>query len=174
MAINTSGGGAATNRNGLRFEQEISLKDALKDAGFVVADHEVYRKGEEDPIAILASKKKLYKRILEPRGIDWEDIISKQLLPDEALYVYETNTVYIIEKKFQHDRGSVDEKLQTCDFKRKQYKKLFKSIGAKVEYLYVCNSWFRRPEYRDVYKYIEDSKCHIFFDEIPLYFLDLG
>jgi hypothetical protein len=41
--------------------------------------------------------------------------------------------------------GSVDEKLQTCDFKRKQYLKLVQPLGIKVEYVYVLNDWFKQP-----------------------------
>ena len=86
---------------------------------------------------------------------------------------FANNTVYIIEKKFQHDAGSVDEKLQTCDFKKKQYQKLLYDTPYDVEYLYVCNDWFEQACYRDVHKYIESVECHIFFNEIPLDFLEL-
>lgn len=34
----------------------------------------------------------------------------------------------MIEYKFQKDAGSVDEKLQTCDLKKKQYKKLLSNL----------------------------------------------
>ena len=36
--------------------------------------------------------------------------------------------------KFQVVSGSVDEKLQTCDFKLKQYKKLFQMEGVELEF----------------------------------------
>jgi hypothetical protein len=77
-------------------------------------------------------------------------------------------TVYIIEKKYQAGSGSVDEKLQTCDFKKKQYIKLFKPLNIKVEYYYVLNDWFRRPEYEDVFEYIESVGCKYFIEELPL------
>jgi hypothetical protein len=77
-------------------------------------------------------------------------------------------TIYIIEKKFQAGSGSVDEKLQTCDFKKKQYIKLFKPLNIKVEYYYVLNDWFRKPEYNDVFEYIESVGCKYFIEELPL------
>lgn len=43
--------------------------------------------------------------------------------------------------------GSVDEKLQTCDFKRKQYLKMVHSLGLKVEYVYVLNDWFKNTKF---------------------------
>lgn len=173
MAINIYGGGARTNEFGLQFEQETSLKDALLDAGYSINDRGIVRDCEGNCLALTAPKFRLYKEILEPEGIDWRNYISKRLLPDEALLNFTNNTVYIIEKKFQHGSGSVDEKLQTCDFKKKQYQKLFCDTNYDVEYLYVCNDWFRQSCYRDVHEYIQSVGCYIFFDEIPLEFLEL-
>ena len=55
--------------------------------------------------------------------------------------------VYIVEKKFQNRAGSDDEKLQTYDFKKNQYK--------------------------DVLEYIKESSCYIFYNELPISFLNL-
>ena len=69
---------------------------------------------------------------------------------------------------------AVDEKLQTCDFKRKQYKKLFASIGYDIQYIYLLCDWFKQPQYRDVLKYIKNVKCDYYFNEIPLDRLNIG
>ena len=166
MARNTHGGGANTNYYGLAFEQETSLEEALVDSGYRVSKGEVFL--DDELIAISAGKYRLYKNILEPNGIDYRDYISKQLLPDEALLNLTNNTIYIIEKKFQHGAGSVDEKLQTCDFKKKQYKKLFDPLRIEVEYYYVLNDYFDHPQYNDVFEYIESVGCRFFFNEIPI------
>jgi hypothetical protein len=76
--------------------------------------------------------------------------------------------MYIIEKKFQSGSGSVDEKLQTCDFKKKQYSKLLSVVNLKVEYIYFLNDWFLRSEYDDVKQYITEVGCQYYFDELPL------
>lgn len=170
--INKHGGGARTNEFGLKFEQDTSLDEALITAGYSVSFNGRVKRGSEE-IALSAPKHKLYKWLLEPRGIVWKKKLSKQLLPDDSLFVYKTNALYIIEKKFQHQGGSVDEKLQTCDFKKKQYQKLVSDLGWRVEYLYVCNDWFKHTEYEDVRNYIESVGCHIFFNAIPLDFLGL-
>lgn len=170
--VNIYGGGAKTNIVGLRFEQDTSLEAALISAGYIILDDKVLDTTRKI-IAIIGSKNKLYKNILEPNGIKWNEILSKRLLPDDALYNIETNTVYIIEKKFQHQAGSVDEKLQTCAFKKEQYQKLFAPMKASIEYIYVCNDWFTKNEYRDVREYIVNNGCHIYFNEIPLEFLAL-
>lgn len=171
MAINTHGGGANTTAHGLKFEQDTSLNAALLKTGYVVVGHDVYCQGTK--CALSVSKNSLYTEFLFPRKVNWKERISKKLLPDEALYVSKVKTLFIIEKKFQRCHGSVDEKLQTCAFKRTQYLKLVQGLDVEVEYLYVCNEWFRQEEYKDVREYIEAVGCHIFFNEIPLLFLQL-
>ena len=101
MAINRYGGGARTNRNGLLFEQETSLEEALIDVGYIITDRNVVKDRNGNCLGIIAPKYAFYKRILEPENINWQDYISKRLLPDEAFLNFTNNTVYIIEKKFQ-------------------------------------------------------------------------
>ena len=83
------------------------------------------------------------------------------------------NYNFIIEKKYQARAGSVDEKLQTCDFKKKQYIKLFAPLNIKVEYYYVLNEWFDKPQYRDVFDYIQSVGCKYFIVELPFNELNL-
>ena len=161
---NKVGGGAKTNLNGLRFEQTTSLRSLLEaHPDFDVKGDEVLK--NSTVVAELCGKYKLYN-FLARFGVDHSQILSCRLLPDEALIVGKTG--YIIEKKFQGGVGTVDEKLQTCDFKKKQYTKLFGPIGFKVEYIYILNDWFRQEKYKDVHTYILESGCHFFFNEIPL------
>ena len=78
-----------------------------------------------------------------------------------------------IEVKHQHTEGSVDEKLQTCDFKKKQYKKLLSRLNIEVEYVYILSRWFDAPRYKDVLDYIISVGCQYYFDYIPLQKLGL-
>lgn len=169
---NKVGGGSNTNVNGLLFEQTTSLEDILnKVSGFKVIDGKVFKSNVQ--VGILCGKGGLYTKLLKPKGIDSSNIISKKLLPDEGFYNYSTNTLYIIEKKFQSGSGSVDEKLQTCHFKKLQYTKLMNFINVKVEYIYILNDWFKRHEYRDVHDYIISVGCHYYFNQIPLSIIGL-
>lgn len=104
----------------------------------------------------------------EGENINWKEHISKRLLPDDSIYVLLNNVFYIIECKYQQVSGSVDEKLQTCDFKKKQYKKLLSPLNFEVEYIYILNDWFRKPEYKDVLDYIQSVGCDYQFNYIPL------
>ena len=47
--------------------------------------------------------------------------------------------MHILEIKFQEVAGSTDEKLQTCDFKIKQYRKLLSRLNIEVKYIYILN-----------------------------------
>jgi hypothetical protein len=118
-------------------------------------------------------KKQAFYDFLEENRVNWRGIVSKRLLPDDALLVIVRETLFIIEVKWQQVAGSVDEKLQTCDFKRKQYSKLVRDIGIKVEYIYVLNDWFKHSGYKDVLDYIESVNCHYRFNDIPLAWLGL-
>ena len=87
-------------------------------------------------------KKHAFYDYLKTKGINWKEHISKQLLPDNAIYVIVNNTMFILEVKTQNVAGSVDEKLQTCDFKKKQYQKLLSQLNMEVQYIYILDDWF--------------------------------
>ena len=84
-----------------------------------------------------------------------------------------TSKANIIEVKHQQVNGSVDEKLQTCDFKKKQYIKLFSELNYKVEFMYILDEWFRKPQYKDTRDYIISVGCHYYYNYIPLQELGL-
>ncbi len=164
MIIGGKGGGNTVT--GLIYEGKADLATFLnKQKGYLVNDSEVYFNGEL--IARLFKKHKLYK-YLEENGVDWKKHLSKKLLPDDCIYVIINNTVFIIEVKHQQVAGSVDEKLQTCDFKKKQYIKLFSELNYKVEYVYILDDWFRQDQYKDVRDYIISVGCRFYYNYIPL------
>ena len=94
-------------------------------------------------------------------------ILTKALEPDEAYLDIENSTLTIFEKKTQNTNGSVDEKLQTCDFKLRQYKKVAKEIGIdNVYYIFILDSYFKNPYYYDTLQYIKSVEgCDYFFYE---------
>ena len=169
---NIFGGGAQTNANGLNFERDTSLDEALISAGYNIENGYVYDK-ENNLIGLSIPKNNLYKNFLEKEKIDYKKYNSKKWLPDEAFLNNKTKTIYIIEKKYQECSGSVDEKLPNCDFKKKEYEKLFNPIEIKVNYIYVFNDWFKQDVYRDVLKYILDTGCEYYYGKIPFEALGL-
>ncbi|KWW31268.1 MAG: hypothetical protein AUK63_541 [bacterium P3] len=169
MVIGGKGGG--NTKTGLIYEGKVELATFLDNqVGYFVDDGRVFYRGEL--IARLFKKHKLYK-YLEENGVDWKRHLSKKLLPDDCIYVIINNTVFIIEVKHQQVAGSVDEKLQTCDFKKKQYIKLFSELNYKVEFFYILDDWFKQEQYKDVRDYIISVGCRYYYNYIPLQELGL-
>ena len=129
---------------GLLFEERVKIQEQ----GINVTKHELYR-------------------YLKSKGIDYTNLISKKLLPDEAFIDTKNLRLVIYEKKFQQTPGSADEKPQTCAFKIWEYKKIATALGLKdVTYTYIFNDWFKRPEYKDMLDYIKSvDGCDYFFWE---------
>lgn len=175
--MKTGGFGGGNTLTGLNFEKRVDFNELLRSVSGYELKNIPHKAGlgvyfENELVARCFRKHGFYK-FLEEENVDWKKIISKKLLPDDALLVIVRETLFIIEVKYQQVGGSVDEKLQTCDFKRKQYLKLVASLGIKVEYVYVLNDWFKNPAYKDVLDYIHSVNCHYKFNELPLSWLGL-
>lgn len=172
-----TGGGNTTT--GLRFEQRTDIRQIFENIEGYSIIESTNRTGYEiwfnhEKLAYCFKKRELYRFLeQEPYCVNWQEHLSKRLEPDNALFVIVRDTLFIIEIKFQQVSGSVDEKLQTFDFKRKQYSKLVRDLVWRVEYVYVLNDWFRDPVYRDTLDYIHSMNCHYLFNEVPLAWLGL-
>lgn len=166
------GFGGANTKTGLHFEEESDfLNLIIKQKGYRVEDNNIFYNNKK--VGMTFKKYALYK-YLEENGIDYKKFISKKILPDDAIFVITNNTLFVIEIKFQNVAGSTDEKLQTCDFKIKQYKKLLALLNVEVQFIYVLNKWFQKPEYKDVLDYIISiNGCSYYFEYLPLQKLGL-
>jgi hypothetical protein len=175
--MKTGGSGGGTTITGLNFEKKVDLRELIT----TIPGYELKKVTHKAGLGVFFEKKFVarcfrkhdFYRFLEEEHVEWKRVISKKLLPDDALLVIVRETLFIIEVKYQQVAGSVDEKLQTCDFKRKQYLKLVAPLGIKVEYVYVLSDWFKKPEYKDVLDYIHSVNCHYKFNELPLSWLGL-
>lgn len=171
------GKGGGKTFTGLKFEKKVDLYKAIsKIPGYEIKKEKslsgicVYFNGK---LVARCFRKYEFYRFLEENNVKWKNIISKMILPDDSILVIVRETLFIIEVKYQEVSGSVDEKLQTCDFKKKQFTKLVAPLGLLVEYVYVLNDWFKHPRYKDVLDYIVSVGCHYKFGEIPLSWLGL-
>ena len=146
-----NGYGGANTLTGLVFEGEVDLKTFLSGQNdYKVIEHDVFYKGKL--VANIYKKHDFYKYFLKPHGIDWKKHISKQLLPDDSIFVIANNTVFIIECKYQ---------------------KLLAQLNVEVEYIYLLSDWFKDPKYKDVLDYIHSVRCQYYFGYIPLQKLGL-
>ena len=159
--------GGVNTKTGLHFEGKVDFLTFIKSQeNYSVKGNIIFYKNEK--VGSTFKKYGLYK-FLEENGIDYKKIVSKRLLPDDAIFVIANNTLFIIEIKFQEVTGSTDEKLQTCDFKIKQYRKLLSQLNIEVQYVYILNDWFKKPEYKDVLNYIISiNGCSYYFNYLPL------
>lgn len=130
---------------GMIFEEKVS---GLNKNGINVTKHSLYR-------------------YMKSKGLDWENYISRRILPDEAYLDYDADELRIYEKKFQQTQGSADEKPQTCGFKILQFNKLAKALGvSKATYTYLLSDWFKQPIYKDMLDYIKSVEgCDYYFCE---------
>tara|TARA_R110002033_G_C3865785_1_gene236868 strand:+ start:1127 stop:1648 length:522 start_codon:yes stop_codon:yes gene_type:complete len=163
----SKGKGGSNTKTGLVFEGKTDLTVFLNSKkDYKVIDDIVFYKNKK--VAEVFKKHSFY-RFLDKKNVNWKELISKKILPDDSIYVIVNNTMFIIECKFQQSGGSVDEKLQTCDFKKKQYQKLLSQLNMEVEYIYLLSDWFKKPKYKDVLDYIISVRCSYYFEYIPLY-----
>lgn len=160
------GVGSGNTITGLIYEARVDLSTFLgEQKGYRVDGTLVYYNNAV--VAHIFKKHGLYKYLNE-HNVDWTKHLSKKLLPDNCIYVIVNNTVFILEVKHQEVTGSVDEKLQTCDFKKKQYIKLFSELNYEVEFVYILDDWFKDPKYKDTLDYIISVGCKYYFNYIPL------
>ena len=160
------GVGGDSTLTGQRFEEKSDILTFLKGIDGYDADTWDGKAGVaihfKSKLVARSFKKHKFYDFIKEKGVDWKQRISRRLLPDDAILV--ERKLFIVEVKRQSGGGSVDEKLQTCDFKRRQYLKLVDGLGLDVEYIYVLNGWFKQPGYKDVLDYIESVGCHYEFD----------
>lgn len=159
--------GGANTQTGLSFEGKVDFLTFIqKQKNYSVDGNKIFYNKKE--VGLTFKKHGLYK-YLEDNGIDYANFISKRLLPDDAIFVIANNTMHILEIKFQEVAGSTDEKLQTCAFKIRQYKKLLSRLNIEVKYIYILNDWFEKPEYKDVLDYVLSVEgCSYYFNYLPL------
>jgi hypothetical protein len=150
--LKTGGLGGASTSTGLSLEGKVNFQQLIGAIpGYSVkkvpgkAGMGIFFEGE---LVARCFKKYDFYDFLSEEKVDWSQVLSKELLPYDALLVIVREILFIIEVKHQQVAEYVYRKLQTCDFKRKQYLKLVAPLGLKVEYVYVLSDWFKSQNTR--------------------------
>ena len=103
-----------------------------------------------------------------------QSILSKNMLPDMAFFDYRNRSITIVEMKTQTSGGSVDEKLETVHFKRKQYQKLAAAIDfGEVNFNWALDAKFDEPTYDDVKRYLTEMNSYFEVGTVSLELLSL-
>ncbi|MBP2624036.1 PD-(D/E)XK nuclease superfamily protein [Streptococcus oricebi] len=175
-------GGANTSRNGLKFEKDTDFSELVdklpnykvEEINFndkkITRDFEVYR--DDVLVGKIMSQYRFYD-FLSDIGLD--NFNSKQWKPDEVFVNFETKTVYIVEKKWQETEGSVDEKLLGFGNKRRLYQRLLDKAEEPyaVQFVFVGNDFFKRPNYRDSFEMLRGDGVKIMLEEYDMTFFGL-
>lgn len=150
------GTGGSNTKTGSQFENEVMTKllNYLTQNGYSVEGDEV--KKNHISIASFYKQRGFYK-FLQEYVINWD----VEKIPDIAIYVKSSKTLFIIECKNQNRSGSTDEKIATGHF----YKWLYNRLpNMKVEYIYFLNDWFKNTKYKTILEYNREIGVHYFFD----------
>lgn len=162
-------GGKQASMSGAEFEKQNSLLELVKqDSRLSYEFIDTYTSGKsvDVPFDIFYKKKllaksfhqsQIFKDYFEKENVYWGDHFVKEVKPDVFVINFVLKKCFVIEMKSQETPGSVDEKLQSFQFKIDYFKKIISksnSIGSfEFEYIYLLSSWF----YKD-YVYKANSK----------------
>lgn len=164
------GSGGANTTTGNIFESNKRVGKAIcVNENFDLVGNIIYCKGEKIAENYWDERGNSFNNYLKKNDIKQKDFISKSLRPDEVIII--DDKIFIFEMKTQSVSGSVDEKLQTCEFKKKQYQKLLKPLNKTVIYSYVLDKYFNKKQYDDLFSFIEEKNCFYFFEEVPIDFI---
>lgn len=171
----TGAGGSKTNLNGIKFEEDVYLKQWIEKAGYLTAPLEigtqrselygVYNK-QKRLIAYYGRQGKIYEALIKMIGSSFTnqyigEVLSKKINPDAFILNIENKTLHIFEKKWQQVAGSVDEKIQTAPFKVEMFSKLLKQFDISITYDYILSHYFTSPSYRNVKEYYKENFTNI-------------
>ena len=85
--------GGGNTKTGLIYEAKVDLTTFLNgQKGYVVKDMDIFY--NEELVGNIFKKHGLYK-FLKQKGIDWRKHLSKQLLPDNCIYVIINNFIVV-------------------------------------------------------------------------------
>ena len=175
----TGAGGAKTNHNGLSFEEKTSIEPKLDEYKYTKKDIKiknkkgVYYEYKDDNINIIYFKKNSFKLYFEKEFNFQSSAIYRQ--PDEA-YLIKINNEYILkilEKKNQNVEGSVEDKLKTGAFNRREYELMVNNDTHKFKIVYCfCVSKFLQDKlesdnikYKNIKKIMEEDKIELLYGD---------
>jgi hypothetical protein len=168
----TGAGGQNTNINGLSFEIKTSIENKLIENKF--------KKN------ILNKNKYAYyyesytdNRIVYLTQTGFRTFIKKEFdiniykNPDEAFIIYKNNKYYIkiLEKKNQNVAGSVEDKLKTGAFNKREYEKMFNNKHFIISYAFCVSNFLKEKIESNEIKY-KNMKEILLEDDIKLFYGD--
>lgn len=158
----TGAGGKNTNKNGLDFEKNTTnIENNVK----ILKVGKYFKK-------VLFRNEKILVKVINLKYFQKECDLTVEKAhgckkPDECYYDEQLKIIYIIEKKFQQCAGSVCEKIQTVDFKKWQYSRMFPNHN--VVYMYSLSNWFKKNCKAEIEYLTKIKKIPVFWGESETY-----
>ncbi len=149
-------GGDVAAKSGIDFENKNSFlnivsQDPNLSYEFIDTDSKAKNKpfkilGQDKLIAEVYFEKQMYNDLLSKENVFWGDYFYKMWKPDTFVINFNLKKCFVVEMKNQKTPGSVDEKLQSFNFKIEYYKKILSKSNSlndyEFEYLFVLSDWF--------------------------------
>lgn len=178
MSIKNRGfgaGGKNTTLNGLSFEIKTSIEKKLLESNYnkIVINNKQkygyyleYKEENKQIIFLLQSGFKSYFK--KKYNIN----IYKH--PDEAFIIYNNDNIYIkiIEKKNQNVEGSVEDKLKTGLFNKKEYERMLKSLkNINISYSFCVSKFLQNKfesniiKYKNMKEILDEDNIKLFYGE---------
>tara|TARA_Y100000590_G_C15605884_1_gene971947 strand:+ start:710 stop:1309 length:600 start_codon:yes stop_codon:yes gene_type:complete len=135
----TGAGGSKTNANGLPYENLTDLSTEYDDTK-KYRNHSIIKFKQCENLFVSTNQSHLFKYMKDKIDTSIKHAHGCKR-PDECYINEQDKKIFIIEKKFQQTGGSVCEKIQTTDFKKWQYKRLFPKY--EIIYIFCLSNWFK-------------------------------
>ena len=174
-------GGANTLINGLSFENKTSIENKLLKNNF-----EKIIMNKKNKYGYYFQNNNMNKKIIYLTQSGFKLYCKKEFnidiykQPDEAFIIIYNNIYHIkiLEKKNQNVDGSVEDKLKTGQFNKREYEKMFKKIPHKFNIYYAfCISKFLQDKfqsnqikYNNMIEIMKEDDIKIFYGEDEKYF----
>ena len=162
--------GSKAQSNGLEYENKTSLSKYYKKITkkMFKRNSKIYEEivfNNNNPISYVHLSQSTFNTYMEEHGKINKKIIKASgcCNPDDVYIDTKNENLFIIEKKFQQDGGSADEKIQTGVYKKEHYTKLYPSYY--IHYIYCLSTWFKNPKYYDVINYLRYYDISVFFED---------
>ena len=151
---------------GKLFEEEVYSKLIIPSGWINLTPYDA--NGEKDKTKPQYTHREFCSQFKQKFKFDPLQVWSKKINPDFVFYHPQLKKVVVLEAKCQTDKGSVDEKLQTSTYKRKQLAKLFfialQIPPENVSYSYCLKKAdFDKSEYKDTFDDIHDNGNEYYF-----------
>jgi hypothetical protein len=188
----TGAGGANTNINGLSFENKTSIENKLLENNFtkIIINNKnkygyyfEYNDVENNNKIIYLTQNGFKLYFKEKYNIN----VYKQ--PDEAFIIISANNynIKILEKKNQNVDGSVEDKLKTGYFNKREYEKMIKKevenkkidFNFTISYAFCISAFLQNkfnsmlPKYNIIKEIMMEDGINIFYGEETNYFNQL-